>query len=93
VQRRDVLKGAAAVPLLSAPGVVAAQGARVLRFVPQADLAITDPHFGIAFVTRNHAFLVFDFLSGLDADGRASAPGTPWRRAAGAPPATTPRAS
>ena len=66
--RRDLLTLSAAG--LVAPSLARAQPSRVLRFVPQADLAITDPHFGIAFVTRNHAFLCYDFLYGLDAEGR-----------------------
>ena len=37
---------------------------RVLRFTPQADLAILDPITTTGFVTRNHAFLVFDTLYG-----------------------------
>ena len=39
---------------------------RVLRFVPQADLAVLDPVFTTAAVTTNHAMLVFDTLYGLD---------------------------
>lgn len=50
---------------LAAPAV--AQQPRVLRFVPQAALAETDPHAGSAFVTRNHAQMVFDTLYGVDA--------------------------
>jgi len=42
----------------------------VLRFVPQADLAVLDPIFTTATVTTNHACMVFDFLYGLDADFR-----------------------
>ena len=38
----------------------------LLKFVPQADLAILDPIFTTAYVTRNHAFLVYDTLYGLD---------------------------
>jgi len=55
---------------MAAPAPVASQGTRILRFVPQADLAVTDPIFGISFVTRNHAYLVFDYLYGQDAEGR-----------------------
>jgi peptide/nickel transport system substrate-binding protein len=68
MKRRDFLKtatGTAAV--LAAPHVVRAQGAGVLKFVPQADLAVLDPVYVTAYVTRNHAFLVYDTLYGIDA--------------------------
>jgi peptide/nickel transport system substrate-binding protein len=69
MQRRHVLSGLAAS--VAAPSVVAAQGARVLRFVPSTDLSITDPIFGTSFTTRNHALLVFDTLYGVDEQGVA----------------------
>ena len=65
--RRGLLGGAAAV--LAAPAV-RAQPARVLNFVPQADVAVLDPVWTTASVTRNHAYLVFDTLFGLDAAHR-----------------------
>ncbi len=34
--------------------------------MPQADLAVLDPVFTTAYVTRNHAFMVFDTLYGID---------------------------
>ena len=51
---------------LAAPAITRAAGASVLKFVPQADLAVLDPVYATAYVTRNHAFLVFDTLYGLD---------------------------
>jgi peptide/nickel transport system substrate-binding protein len=36
----------------------------VLKFIPQADLAVLDPIWTTAFVTRNHSYLVFDMLYG-----------------------------
>jgi peptide/nickel transport system substrate-binding protein len=38
----------------------------VLKFVPQADIALLDPHFAPALVTRNHAYMVYDTLYGVD---------------------------
>lgn len=64
---------AGAAPPLAAPRLAAAQGApgrRVLRFVPQADLALLDPIHSVAFVTRNHAMMVYDTLYGWDAELR-----------------------
>ena len=64
MKRRDLLTGAAAT--LAMPSLAAAQNSKTVRFVPQADLAILDPVFNTALVTRNHGFLVFDQLYGLD---------------------------
>ncbi|MBI0538149.1 ABC transporter substrate-binding protein [Roseomonas sp. KE2513] len=68
MKRRDVLAFSAAA--LAAPSVVRAQGTpgarSVLRFVPQTDLALLDPVFNTALVTRNHAMMVYDQLYGLD---------------------------
>ena len=68
--RRAVLAGAAAA--LAAPRVVGAQGARVLKFVPHADLSIVDPSWTTAYITRNHAMMVFDTLWGTDAANAVS---------------------
>jgi len=59
---------------MAAPRLGAAQGQpgrRVLRFVPQADLALLDPIHSVAFVSRNHAMMVYDTLYGWDAELRA----------------------
>ncbi|HYZ32530.1 MAG TPA: ABC transporter substrate-binding protein [Crenalkalicoccus sp.] len=61
--RRGVL---AAMGALAAPRIAAAAGPSLLRFVPQADLAVLDPIFTTAAVTGNHAQMVFDTLYGLD---------------------------
>jgi peptide/nickel transport system substrate-binding protein len=71
MKRRDVLKSALAgatalaVPLAT-PRIARADAQKVLKFIPQADLASLDPIWTTADVTRNHAFLVFDTLYGLD---------------------------
>ncbi|SDC34133.1 ABC transporter substrate-binding protein [Belnapia rosea] len=70
MHRRSLLVATAA---LAAPRLAAAQnapGRRILRFVPQADLALLDPIHSVAFVTRNHALMVFDTLYGWDAELR-----------------------
>ena len=41
----------------------------MLRFIPQADLAVLDPGITTATVTRNHGFMVFDTLYGLTVAG------------------------
>jgi peptide/nickel transport system substrate-binding protein len=60
--RRRTLLGAA----LALPSIAAAQGARVLRFVPSGDLAALDPIWTTASQTRDHAFMVYDTLYGQD---------------------------
>lgn len=57
-QRRSLLK-VAALAALPAPAI--AQRSGVLK-----DLAVLDPLYTTAYVTRNHAFLVFDTLSSLN---------------------------
>ena len=69
LNRRTLIQ-AAWVAALAAPRIAAAQNARVLKFVPQADLAVIDPIWTTAEVTRNHGLLVYDTLFGLDADFR-----------------------
>jgi peptide/nickel transport system substrate-binding protein len=67
MHRRSFLKTASAGAVaLSTPHIASAQAARALKFVPQADLAVLDPVYATAYVTRNHAFLVYDTLYGLD---------------------------
>ena len=64
VRRRSFL--ATAAMALATPSLVGAAQQRVLRFVPHADLAVLDPLWSNALVTRNHALLVFDTLFGQD---------------------------
>jgi peptide/nickel transport system substrate-binding protein len=69
MRRRQFLGTAAAglaAGTLAAPRVARADAARVLKFVPQADLAVLDPIWTTAYVTRNHGLMVFDQLYGYD---------------------------
>ncbi len=68
MRRRDLLQSSfAGAAALCLPAVGRAQSASTLRFIPQSDLAVVDPVWTTADVTRNHAFMVFDTLYGLDA--------------------------
>jgi peptide/nickel transport system substrate-binding protein len=69
VKRRTFLcTGTAALAIgLARPNLVRAAGTRVLKFIPQADLAVLDPIWTTAYVTRHHAMMVFDTLYGTDA--------------------------
>ena len=70
MDRRKVLKGLATTGTLTATGGLAmpalAQSARVLKFVPQANLANFDPIWGTQYVVRNASQLVWDTLYGMD---------------------------
>jgi len=67
MKRRDFLATSlASAATLAAPNLAAAQNRTTIKFVPQADLALLDPVFTSGLVTRNHGFLVYDQLYGLD---------------------------
>lgn len=69
--RRQMLGGAAGAAAAAAlPRFAIAQGgaARVLKFIPQADLAVADPIITTAYVTRHHGYMVWDTLYGFDQD-------------------------
>ena len=68
IGRRSLLAAGA----LSLPGYASGQGAqRVLRFVPQSNLASLDPVWSTAVIVRNHGLMVWDTLFGLDGQFRA----------------------
>ncbi|MCO6419330.1 ABC transporter substrate-binding protein [Siccirubricoccus sp. KC 17139] len=65
MRRRHVLQTAALA--LVAPRLAIAEGARVLNFVPYADVAVTDPIWSSTYATRTSALAVYDTLYGTDA--------------------------
>jgi peptide/nickel transport system substrate-binding protein len=69
MRRRTFLATAAA---LAAPRIGRGAEASVLRFIPQSDLAVLDPIWTGAYVTRNHGMMVFDTLYGMDRAFRVS---------------------
>jgi peptide/nickel transport system substrate-binding protein len=60
MRRRTYLAGSAAT--LALPALACAEHKRILKFIPQSDLAILDPVWTTAYVTRNHGYMVFDTL-------------------------------
>ncbi len=68
MDRRTVLRaaGLALVGGLAAPRLPRAADSRVLRFVPQANLANLDPIWGTQYVVRNAGLLIWDTLYGVD---------------------------
>lgn len=68
--RRPFVRLAGAAVLALGAAAVSAQGsANVLRIVPQTDLKILDPIWTTAFVTRDHGYMVYDTLFGVDITG------------------------
>ena len=62
MKRRTFLGTAAAAAALPRVAVGQPANARVLRFVPQANLTLLDPIFTTALVTINHGWSIFDAL-------------------------------
>src|SRR5262245_57065191 len=70
MNRRSFLAGAAAAATVAirAPYVHAQKRGGTLRFVPHADLKILAPIWTTAYITRNHAYLIYDTLFATDAN-------------------------
>lgn len=66
LSRRTVLAMIAAFPLAlgAAAGPVAAES--VLRVVPDSDLKILDPIWTTTYITRDHAYMIYDTLFAMD---------------------------
>ncbi|HZY16339.1 MAG TPA: ABC transporter substrate-binding protein [Ramlibacter sp.] len=60
----------AALLALATVSASAQDASKVLRIVPQTDLKILDPIWTTAFVTRDHGYMVYDTLFGVDAKGK-----------------------
>jgi peptide/nickel transport system substrate-binding protein len=64
ITRRMFTPGAA-VSLL-APAIAMGAAASTLKFIPQSDLTILDPVVTTVYTARNHGFMVFDTLFGMN---------------------------
>ena len=73
MRRRDLLKAAAGatVSAIAAPRIGRAEKASKLVYVPGEDLSVLDPVIGGPRSMRNHAYLVFDTLYGIDTNWMA----------------------
>jgi peptide/nickel transport system substrate-binding protein len=71
MRRRRFLAGTVAAAAVSRARKARAAPANVLRFVPQSDLTVVDPVMTTAYITRNHAVMVWDQLYGIDSQLRA----------------------
>lgn len=63
IRRRTLIAGAGALAL---PGIARGAASRVLKFIPQSDVTVIDPVWSTAYVSRNHGYLIFDTLFGMD---------------------------
>jgi peptide/nickel transport system substrate-binding protein len=68
--RRGLRAAAIAVALLAAGTASAQAQKKVIRAVPIGDLKVIDPIWTTAYITRNHAYMVWDTLFSLDAQNR-----------------------
>jgi len=72
MRRRELLKAAgASVAAVALPRIGRADKANKLVFVPALDLSLLDPVVTPARPTRNHGYLVFDTLYGIDTNWAA----------------------
>src|SRR6516164_1542433 len=72
MRRRELLKAAGAgVAALATPWIGRAEKAGKLVFVPPQDLSVLDPVVTAQRTIRNHAYLVFDTLYGIDSNWTA----------------------
>src|ERR1700759_3926540 len=68
MKRRDFLRtSAGGAGILAAPRLSLAADNKVLRLVPQANLANLDPIWTTQYVVRNGSLLIWDMLYGVDA--------------------------
>ncbi len=67
--RRSWLLLTLSAALLGATAGAAAQGT-VLRVVPHSNLAILDPIWTTAYMSRNHGYMIYDTLFGTDENGK-----------------------
>jgi len=66
IHRRMFTAGVAAT--LLAPSIARGAESKVLKFIPQSDLTILDPIVTTVYTARNHGFMVFDTLFGMDSN-------------------------
>src|SRR5207247_9706818 len=60
--------GAALAGAMPSGAARAASDTKTLRFIAQSHLRVLDPVWTTAYITRNHAYCVFDTLFALDAE-------------------------
>ena len=66
INRRTFAAGLGAA--LAAPAIARGAAAAPLKFIPQSDLTILDPIINTVYTVRNHGYMVFDTLFGMDSN-------------------------
>lgn len=69
MKRRTILAGAAGSLLAGAlprPALAQSQSLKTLKFIPEGNLANPDPIWTTTTVARNHGFMIYDTLFGMD---------------------------
>ena len=69
MKRRNLLAGATAAGLvgsLARPSIAQGTAARTLKFIPEGNLANADPIWTTTTVARNHGYMIYDTLFGVD---------------------------
>ena len=69
ISRRTLL-AATASAALARPALAQPAGAATLKFIPQADVTVLDPLGTTAYPTRNHGYMCWDTLYGIDSQFR-----------------------
>jgi len=59
-----------ALILLALAAALPVQATKVIRIAPQSNLAVLDPFWTTATVTRTHGYMIYDTLFGTDAESR-----------------------
>ena len=74
MQRRTLMQatGAGLAASVAGPALVRAQSATTLKFTPQQDLVTLDPVTTTGYISRNHGYMVFDTLYGMDGNFAAT---------------------
>jgi peptide/nickel transport system substrate-binding protein len=74
MKRRSLIRatGAGLAAAMAGPALARAQSVTTLRFTPQQDLVTLDPVTTTAYVSRNHGYMVFDTLYGMDGNYQAT---------------------
>ena len=74
MMRTNLLRGAVLAGAIAAAGAAMPTAAHaqsgVLRIVPHAALTVLDPMWTTAYSSRNHGYMVYDTLFGMDAAGQ-----------------------
>ena len=66
---RNLLTGSAMLGMAASLQVAPAYAETVLKVVPHSGLKILDPIWTTAYISRNHGYMIYDTLFGLDAKG------------------------